>query len=93
MSQFDEIDWEAIASRLPKLEDTRMQSGKLSDRDYWILKAGSASKKRQLAPDVASLLTAQVRRFEDEWFKNIAFQAAQEGITFEEMFIRLAAGD
>lgn len=93
MSKFDEIDWEAIAKQLPKSEDTRIQSGRLADRDYWILKAGTASKKRQLAPDTASLLTAQVRRFEDEWFKNIQFQAAQAGITFEEMFIRLATGE
>lgn len=89
----EEIDWNAIASRLPKVEDTRIQTGKLADRDYWILKAGCASKKRQLAPDAASLITAQVRRWEQSWVDNIEFMAQQEGITFEEMFIKLALGE
>ena len=92
MSNLNEVDWEAIASRLPAVEDTRVQSGKLSLRDYYILKAGTASKRRQLAPDVASLVTTQIRRWEQSWFENIAFEAKQRGITFEEMFIQFATG-
>jgi hypothetical protein len=89
----EDIDWNAIASRIAKVEDTRIQTGKIADRDFWILKAGCASKKRQLATDAASLLTAQIRRWEQSWIDNIEFMAKQEGVTFEEMFIRLAIGE
>ncbi|OYE02783.1 hypothetical protein [Nostoc sp. 'Peltigera membranacea cyanobiont' 232] len=84
------INWEEIASKLPKIDDTRIQTAKLSDMDYWMLKAAAAVKKRGVAADSASLLSASVRRLTSEWCELIAFQAAQEGISFEEMFIRLA---
>jgi len=84
------INWEEIASKLPKIDDTRIQTAKLSDMDYWMLKAAAAVKKRGVAADSASLLSASVRRLTPEWCEMIAFQAAQEGISFEEMFIRLS---
>lgn len=40
-----EIDWDAIAKRLPKVEDTRIQTAKLADMDYWMLKAAAKAKK------------------------------------------------
>lgn len=89
----NKIDWEAIASRLPKQEDTRIQTAKIAEMDFWVLKAAAAVKKRGVAADSASLLSASIRRLAPEWCELIAFQAAQEGLSFEEMFVRLASGD
>ncbi len=86
------VNWGEIASKLPKLDDTRIQTAKLSDMDYWMLKAAAAAKKRGVAADTASLLSASVRRLSSEWCELIAFQAAQEGISFEDMFVKLATG-
>ena len=88
----NEIDWEEIARLLPSIPDPRIRTGKLAEKDYWILVAGINSKNRQVASDAASLLTAQCRRFENDWFKNIAFKAAQRGVSFEEMFVQFARG-
>jgi hypothetical protein len=87
-----EIDWVKIAQLLPSLADPRIRTGKLAEKDYWILVAGVNSKNRQVAGDAASLLTAQCRRFEQDWFNNIAFKAAQRGVSFEEMFVCFALG-
>jgi hypothetical protein len=87
-----EIDWVKIAQLLPSLADPRIRTGKLAEKDYWILVAGVNSKNRQVASDAASLLTAQCRRFENDWFNNIAFKAAQRGVSFEEMFAQFAKG-
>jgi hypothetical protein len=84
------IDWSAIASKLPKMEDTRVQTSKVSDLDYWILKAAAKAKGRSMAMDSASLLSASIRRLSPEWCDLIAFAAAQEGKTFEEKFVELA---
>lgn len=86
------VNWSEIAARLPKIDDTRIQTAKLSDMDYWMLKAAAAAKKRGVAADSASLLSASARRLAPEWCELIAFQAAQEGVSFEEMFVRLATG-
>ncbi|WP_375495316.1 hypothetical protein [uncultured Nostoc sp.] len=85
------VNWDEIASKLPKIDDTRIQTAKLSDMDFWVLKAAAAVKKRGVAADSASLLSASIRRLTPEWCELIAFQAAQEGISFEEMFVKLAA--
>ncbi len=86
-----DIDWDVIAKRLPKVEDTRIQTAKLADMDYWMLKAAAKAKKRTLANDSASLISASIRRLSPEWIELIAFLAAQDGITFEEEFIALAS--
>lgn len=88
----NEINWEEIARLLPSNPDPRIRTGKLAEKDYWIIVAGINSKNRQVASDAASLLTAQCRRFENDWFKNIAFKAAQRGVSFEEMFAQFARG-
>lgn len=41
------------------------------------------SKNRQVAGNAVSLLTAQCRRFENDWFNNIAFKAVQREVSFE----------
>ena len=87
----DNIDWEAIANKLPA-RDTRIQTSALPDREYFILKAASEANKRKLSQNCQSLLVAQVRRWQEDWFKNIAFMAAQEGKTFEEKFVELVTG-
>lgn len=88
-----EIEWDAIAQRLPKIEDTRVQTAKLADMDFWMLKAAAAAKKRAIANDSASLLSASIRRLSPEWCELIAFAAAQENVSFEDMFVRLATGE
>lgn len=86
-------DWGAIAVRLPKVDDTRIQTGKLADMDFWMLKAAARVKKRGIAADAVSLLSASIRRLSNEWCELIAFQAAQEGLSFEDMFIKLCTED
>ncbi len=77
---------------LPSTSEPRLRTGKLAERDYWILLAGTNSKNRAVAGDIASLLTAQCRRWEEQWFRNIAFKAAQRGVSFEQMFVQFARG-
>lgn len=88
----NQINWDEIARMLPSLADPRLRTGKLAERDYWILVAGTNSKNRAVAGDLASLLTAQCRRWEEQWFRNIAFKAAQRGVSFEQMFVQFALG-
>lgn len=87
-----QINWSEIAENTPKDQDTRIQSGPLPEREYWILKAATAANKRKLTQNSQSLLVAQIRRHQDAWFDNIAFLAAQDGKTFEQKFIELATG-
>ena len=88
----DDINWDAIAPHL-KSDVNRLQTGAIPDRSYWILKAVAAAKNSSLNALTASLLNAQVRRWEDSWFKDIQFLAARHGLTFEEAFVRLALGE
>lgn len=87
----EKIDWEAIGSRLPE-SDTRLHTPRLPQREFWMLKAGCAALERKMTHQVQSLLVAQIRRLWPEWAQDIAFLAAQNGCSFEEMFVRLAGG-
>lgn len=88
-----DINWEEIAQKLPQASDTRVQSSRLADMDFWLLKAAARAKKRDMAKDSASLLSASIRRLKDEWCELIAFEAAQKGVSFEDMFVMLATGE
>ena len=90
MDYENEVDWKAIAERLPPVENTRIISGPLSQYDYYFEKAFASAANRSLAGDVQSLLTAQLRRHFEARCKTIYFMAAQYGLSFEEAFVRLA---
>ena len=85
-----DINWEANAEQLPVAKDTRILSGSLSQYDYYFEKAFTSAANRSLAGDVQSLLTAQLRRHFEARCKTIYFLAAQNGLSFEEAFVRLA---
>ncbi|MDJ0554354.1 MAG: hypothetical protein QNJ68_07945 [Microcoleaceae cyanobacterium MO_207.B10] len=85
-----DVDWDLIASNLPPAKDTRMTCGPLSQYDYYFEKAFSAAANRSVAADTHSLLTAQLRRNFEARCRTIAFAAKQNGLSFEEAFVRLA---
>ena len=88
----DDIQWDLIAPRLTA-ETYRLQTGSIPDRSFWILKAVAAAKNSSVNALTASLLNAQVRRWEESWFKDIQFVAARYNLTFEEAFVKLALGE
>ena len=85
-----DINWRAIAEKLPVVDNTRILTGALSQHDYYFEKAFTNAANRSLAGDIQSLITAQLRRHFEERCKTIYFLAAQHGLSFEEAFIRLA---
>lgn len=87
------INWHEIAAKLPRDKETKVQPARLPEREFWILIAATTAMKRTVAANSQSLLVSQIRRHSTEWFNNIAFLAAQEGVSFEEMFVRLCVGD
>lgn len=87
------INWQEIAAKLPRDKETKVQPAKLPEREFWILVAATTAMKRTMAANSQSLLVSQIRRHSSEWFNNIDFLAAQEGVSFEEMFVRLCGGD
>ena len=89
---FKEVDWDSITPNLGKAESTRLQSGSVPERSYWILKAAAGAKNQSIANLVASLVNAQVRRWEESWYEDIKFLAARNNLTFEEAFVKLATG-
>lgn len=88
-----EPNWSEISKRLPDDQDTRVQTARLSQREFWIFKAACVSMNRSIAANSQSLMTAQIRRHQEEWFKNIEFLAAKDGVTFEEKFVQLCLGE
>lgn len=71
----------------------RVQCGELDPMTYWWLVVGAKLRKRSLANQIQSLLTAQVARWQSEWLSLLEYEANQARITPEEMFVRLATGD
>ncbi len=90
MDYEQDVDWDLIASNLPPARDTRMTCGPLSQYDYYFEKAFAAAANRSLSADIQSLLTAQLRRHFEARCRTIAFAAKQNGLSFEEAFVRLA---
>lgn len=84
------MDWTLIASQLKKRDKTRVQTANLNERDRAMLVVIAKIKKKSLADDTASLLSAQVRKHQEAWEQMIEFAAAQEGLTPEELFVKLA---
>lgn len=87
------IDWDAIAARLQEPNNTKIQTGAISAKDWTILKAAAAVKRQSVAALSASLLTAQIRRWETSWFESIRFKAVLAKKRFEDMFVDLVTGD
>lgn len=85
----DNIDWEAIASRLPN-NRTEVTTGALPSRSYWILRAACGVANESIRGKGKSLMNAQVRRWEPSWLKDIKFYADQNGLSFEDAFVQLA---
>lgn len=87
-----DLDWNEIARRLPPVPDTRVQTGRLSVRDWWMLKAASVALGKSISSNSQHLVGEQVQRYQDEWLENISFLAAQDGVSIEEKFVQLCLG-
>ena len=85
-----DINWEKIAKNVPVLKDTRMSTAPLTQMDYYLEKVYCSVSNRSMASDIQSLITAQIRRHKQARYEAIAFLASQYGLTFEELFIRIA---
>ncbi len=90
MNYETEVDWKAIAEKLPHVENTRITSGPLSQHDYYLEKAFTNAANRSLAGDVQCILTTQLKTHFDAKCRAIYFMAAQHDLSFEEAFVRLA---
>ncbi|MFY7803759.1 MAG: hypothetical protein ACOVQ7_10050 [Limnoraphis robusta] len=86
----EDINWEAIASRLPANNRTDVTTGALPARSYWLLRAACGVANESIRGKGKSLMNAQVRRWESSWLKDIKFYADQNGLSFEDAFIQLA---
>ncbi len=88
-----DINWEAIASRLPQNVRTSVTTGDLPSRSFWILKAAANCANDSIRAKSKSLMNAQVKQCEESWFDDIAFYAQQRGLSFEDAFVQLALGE
>lgn len=82
------MDWSKV--KLPKPKNPRPQVGELSDLDYWRLAVAAKLMKKSIASSLQTAVTTYVRRNWDEHEALLQIEAAQQGITAEEMFVRLA---
>ncbi len=85
-----DVDWKAIAENLPNIENTRIIAGSLSQYDYYFEKAYTNAANRSIASDALGILTEQFRIRFQERCRTILFIANQNGLSFEEAFVRLA---
>jgi hypothetical protein len=88
-AKMSKLNWSAIAKELEPRKTTRIQSSDLALRDFYVLKVMAKIKKRSMADDCASILSCAVRRLLEDWEELLIFEAAQRGITPEELFVEL----
>ena len=72
---------------------SRVRCSDLDSITYWWLVVGAKLRKRSLANQIQSLLTAQVARWQSDWLVILEYEAEKAGVTPEEMFVRLAIGE
>ena len=89
----NDIDWSAIAAKLPGDTRTEVTAGSLQTRSFWIFKAAVGVSNDSIRGKAKSLLNAQIRRWEASWLQEIKFYADQQGISFEDAFVDLATKD
>ncbi|MEL7039603.1 MAG: hypothetical protein AAFO04_28930 [Cyanobacteria bacterium J06592_8] len=88
-----DVDWDAIASKVRAPKSTAVQTGELPLRSYILLLAASAAANDSLRQKSKSLLNAQCRRWEPDWLKDIAFYAANKGLSIEDAIVELVNND
>jgi len=85
------VNWSKVV--LPKPKNARPQVGELSDLDYWKLVVASKLVKKSLAAMLQTAVYTYCSRNWEEHEKRLILEANKEGITPEEMFVKLAQQD
>lgn len=87
------INWDAIASRLPKVSRTTITTGELTPRNYWLIKVAARCGGDSIRGKAKALMNGSCRKWQSQWIEDIRFYAAQNGLSFEDAFIQLALGE
>jgi len=85
-----EWNWKYVASNLTPRKQTCFQSANMPEKEFFMLVAGAAIRRRSLSQQVqAILLDSTVKWWEAAWKEDIEFKAAQMGISPEQLFLQL----
>jgi hypothetical protein len=89
--QLPVMDWSKI--RLPAPKTPRPQVGELSTLDYWKMVVASKLIKKSLAATLQTAVYTYLSRTWEEHEKRLLIEASKEGLSPEEMFMRLVNDD
>lgn len=89
--EFIPMDWSKI--KLPSPKNPRPQVGELSDLDYWKLVVASKLLRKSIAAMLQTAIYTYLSRNWEEHEKRLQIEANKEGLTPEEMFVKLAGDD
>lgn len=81
------MDWNKL--KLPAPKNPRPQVGELGTLDYWKLVVVSKLIKKSLAAILQTAVYTYISRTWDEHEKRLIVEATKEGLTPEDMFMRL----
>lgn len=85
--QLPVMDWSKL--RLPTPKTPRPQVGELSTLDYWKIVVASKLIKKSVAAMLQTAVYTYLSRSWEEHEKRLLIEATKEGLTPEEMFMRL----
>jgi hypothetical protein len=85
------MDWNKVT--LPSPKNPRPQVGELSDLDYWKLVVASKLIRKSIAAMLQTAVLTYLARNWEEHEKRLTVEANKEGITSEEMFVKIAQED
>lgn len=81
------MDWSKVD--LPDVKPTRFQCGELSRLDHWKMVVASKLLKKSIAAMIQTAVYTYLAKNWEEHEKRLIVEAAREGITPEEMFVKL----
>jgi hypothetical protein len=89
--EYAPMDWSKVT--LPSPKNPRPQVGELSDLDYWKLLVASKLVRKSIAAMLQTATYTYLSRNWEEHEKRLTIEANKQGISPEEMFVRLASQD
>ncbi|MBW4523413.1 MAG: hypothetical protein KME16_27555 [Scytolyngbya sp. HA4215-MV1] len=88
---FPDMDWSKVD--LPAPKNPRPQCGELGDLDYWKMVVASKLIKKSIAAMIQTAVYTYLSRNWEEHEKRLQIEATREGVTPEEMFMKLSSED
>lgn len=82
-------DWKFIGGSLAVPKRTTIQTGSLPIREYYKLIVGASVRQRSLAAQSQAVLLDGVNEWWGAWAGNLEFEAAQLGISPEQLFVNI----